>query len=54
MKLNCFINSHLGFLKISCRIYNVDQDQTTQTVQSDVGSTLSNNLGIYFCQKCNF
>ena len=44
MKLNCSINLHLGFYKMSFRTDGVDQDQTAQTVQSDVGFTLSVNL----------
>ena len=44
MKLNCSINLYLGFYKMSFRTDNVDQDQTAQTVQSDVGFTLSVNL----------
>ena len=36
MKLNCSINLHLGFYKMSFQIDNVDQDQTAQTVQSGV------------------
>ena len=31
---------YLEFLKISCRTDIVDKDQTTQTIQSDAGSTL--------------
>ena len=44
MKLNCSINLHLGFYKMSFLTDSVDQDQTAQTVQSDVGFTLSVNL----------
>ena len=39
---------------MSARTDNVDQDQTVQTVQSDVGFTLSVNLWDTFCQKYNF
>ena len=41
MKLNCSINLHLGFYKMSFQTDSVDQDQTAKTVQSDVGFTLS-------------
>ena len=51
MKLNYSIIFYLEFLKISCRTDIVDQDQTAQTVQSDVGSTLSVNLGDVFLSK---
>ena len=45
MKLNCSINFHLGFTKcLSGQTDSVDQDQTEQTVQSDVGFTLSVNF----------
>ena len=45
MKLNCSINFHRDFTKcLSGQTDNVDQDQTAQTVQSDVGFTLSVNL----------
>ena len=51
MELNCSINFHLEFSKMSdfVRTDSVDQDQTAQTVQSDVGFILSVNLwDIYF------
>ena len=51
MKLNCSINFHLGFYKMSVRTDSVDQDQTAQTVQSDVGFTLSVNLWDIFLLK---
>ena len=51
MKLNCSINLHLGFYKMSFRTDSVDQDQTAQTVQSDVGFTLSVNLWDIFLSK---
>ena len=52
MKLNCSINFHIGFYKMSVRTDrqtdrqtdSVDQDQTAQTVRSGVGLTLSVNL----------
>ena len=45
MKLNCSINFHQDFTKcLSGQTDSADQDQTTQTVQSDVGFTLSVNL----------
>ena len=55
MKFNCSINFHIGFYKMSARTDrqtdNVDQDQTSQTVQSDVGFTLSVNLWDTFLSK---
>ena len=42
---------YLEFLKNYCRTDIVDQGQTTQTVQSDVGSTLSVNLEDVFLSK---
>ena len=42
---------YLEFLKICCWTDIVDQDQTTQTVQCDVGSTLSVNLEDVFLSK---
>ena len=33
-----------GFYRLSRQTDNIDQDQTAQTVQSDVGFTLSVNL----------
>ena len=43
MKLKCSINFHQNFTKcLSGQTDSVDQDQTAQTVQSDVG--LSVNL----------
>ena len=51
MELNCSINFHLKFYKMSLsgQTDSMDQDQTAQTVQSDVGFTLSVNLwDIYF------
>ena len=54
MRVNCSINFHPGFYKMSARTDNVDQDQSVQTVQSDVGFTLSVNLRDTFCQKYNF
>ena len=40
-----------NFLKNSCRTDIVDQGQTTQIVQSDVGSTLSVNIEDVFLSK---
>ena len=52
MKLNySIVFFYLEFLKISCRRDIVGQGQTTQTVQSDVGSTLSVNLEDVFLSK---
>ena len=51
MKLNCSINLHLGFYKMSFRTDSVDQDQTAQTEQCDVGFTLSVNLWDMFFVK---
>ena len=45
MKFNCSINFHQDFSKcLSGQTDSVDQDQTAQTVQFDVGFTLSVNL----------
>ena len=45
MKLNCSINFHQDFTKcLSGQTVSVDQDRTAQTVQTDVGFTLSVNL----------
>ena len=50
-----FYNFHLEFYKMFTRsgqTDSVDQDQTAQTVQSDVGFTLSVNLwDIYFVKN---
>ena len=55
MKLNCSINFHLGFYKCqSGQTDSEDQDQTAQTVQSDVGFTLSVNLWNTFLSKYDF
>ena len=51
MKLNYSIIFLSEILKISCRTDIVDQGQTTQTVQSDVESTLSVNLEDAFLSK---
>ena len=51
MRLNCSINFHLGFYKTSVLTDNVDQDQTAQTVQSDVGFIISVNLWDTFLSK---
>ena len=51
MKLICSINLHLGFYKMSLQTDYVHQDQTAQTVQSDVGFTLSVNLWDIFLSK---
>ena len=54
MELNCSINFHLEFYKMfhSVRTDSVDQDQTAQAAQSDVGFTLSVNLwDIYFVKN---
>ena len=45
MKLNCLINFYQDFTKcLSGQTDSVDQDQTAQTLLSDVGFTLSVNL----------
>ena len=51
MTLNCSIDFHLGFYKMSGQTDSVVQDQTAQTVQSDVGFTLSFNLWDIFLSK---
>ena len=54
MELNYSINFHLAFYKmftLSGQTDSVDQDQTAQTVQSDVGFTLSVNLWGIYCVK---
>ena len=51
MNFNCSINFHLRFYKMSVQTDSVDQDQTAQTVQSDVGFTLSVNFWDTFLSK---
>ena len=52
MKLNISINFHKDFTKcLSGQTDYVDQDQTAQTVQSDVGFTLSVNPRDIFLSK---
>ena len=52
MKLNCSINFHQNFTKcLSGQTDGVDQDQTAQTVLSDVGFTLSVNLWDIFLRN---
>ena len=56
MKLNCSINFHQDFTEcLSGQTDSVDQDQTAQTVQSDVGFTLSVNVwDIFFAKYITF
>ena len=51
LKLNCSINLHLRFYKMSFQTDSVDQNQTAQTVQCDVGFILSVNLWDIFLSK---
>ena len=49
--VNCSINFHHGFYKMSIWTDNVYRDQTARTVQSDVRYTLYDNCGDIFFSK---